>query len=105
MTERLESKLSYVDLKLIDTIGNRDAIELESCRTSAADQGLCVLSGRGYQSHYGDRLHIGLNQVVEQKVRITVTWADKESESFEVIPNRFNIVIRGGQVCDLPRSP
>jgi hypothetical protein len=97
------SKHSFVALKLVDTKGNRDAI---GARVHVEHQVLTknyvVVSGRGYQSHYGDRLHIGLNQLEDTELRITVNWADGESETFQVAPNRINVIPRGGQAYEMP---
>jgi hypothetical protein len=97
------SKHSFVALKLVDTKGNRDAI---GARVHVEHQVLTknyvVVSGRGYQSHYGDRLHIGLNQLEDTELRITVNWTDGESETFQVAPNRINVIPRGGQAYEMP---
>lgn len=108
-----ESKNHYVALRLVDTIGNRDAIGARvHIEHKVRTRDFVVLSGRGYQSHYGDRLHIGLNQASEsvqsppgfgtKKLNITVTWADGESEPFEVTIDQINLVFRGGQSHVLP---
>ena len=100
------SKHSYVALKLVDTKGNRDAIGARvHAEHSVLTKDFVVVSGRGYQSHYGDRLHIGLNQLNEAIVRITVIWADGESETFEVASNRTSILTRGNKADGLPLRP
>lgn len=106
-----ESKNHYVALKFIDTRGNRDSIGARvHVEHNVLTKDFVIVSGRGYQSHYGDRLHIGLSQISEPKlgnpvINITVTWADGESETFEVTPDRFNLVFRGGQSHVLPLNP
>ena len=111
-----ESRHHYVALRLVDTVGNRDSIGARvHVDHNVLTKDFVVISGRGYQSHYGDRLHIGLNQASElaqnppgvgtKKLNITVTWADGESEKFEVAIDQVNLVLRGGQSPVMPVNP
>ncbi len=111
-----ESTHHYVALRLVDTRGNRDAIGARvHVEHKVLTKDFVVISGRGYQSHYGDSLHIGLNQAGESArsrpglgttgINITVTWADGESETFEVAIDQINLVLRGSQSQVLPLNP
>lgn len=111
-----ESPHHYVAIRLVDTLGNRDGIGARvHVEHKVLTKDFVVLSGRGYQSHYGDRLHIGLNQVSEKvtssaglgakDINITVTWADGKSETYEVAIDQINLVLRGGQSYVLPLNP
>ena len=68
----------WLQLRLIGRSSNRDAVGAR-VRLSTMDGGLQlyeeVRSGRGYQSHWGDRLHFGLGDDADQ-VDIDITWPD-----------------------------
>jgi hypothetical protein len=97
---------AHVKVKLVDTVGNRNAIGARvHVQHPVLTKDFVVLSGRGYQSHYGDWLHIGLNQVTSPTVMATIVWPDGTTETYDLVPNRFNLLIReqGGWV--LPPVP
>lgn len=54
-----------------------------------------AVSGRGYQSHYGSRLHIGLGTVAEQMAVVKVTWPDASTETFRAEVNALSRLVRG----------
>ncbi|XZE19428.1 CRTAC1 family protein [Pirellulaceae bacterium SH449] len=95
---------AHVKLKLVDTVGNRNAIGARvHVQHSVLTKDFVVLSGRGYQSHYGEWLHIGLNQVTSPTVLATVVWPDGTTATYDLVPNSFNVLIReqGGSVMPL----
>jgi hypothetical protein len=69
-----ESKHHWIQLELIGTKTNRDAIgarvKLQAGDLLLVDE---VHSGRGYESHYGTRLHFGLRGH-EKADRIEIRW-------------------------------
>lgn len=48
-----------------------------------------LLAGRGYQSHFGCRIHCGLPQGVD-KATALVKWPDGREQSFDLVPRKLN---------------
>ena len=73
------SKNNWIDLKLVGIESNRDAVSAKvvvKCDGRKLVQE--VLSGRGYQSHFGSRLHFGLGAVNE--VEVEIQWPSNQSQ-------------------------
>ena len=72
---------NWLDIRLIGDRSNRDAVgarvKLSAGALTLVDE---VRSGRGYQSHYGSRLHFGLGHRT-QIDQIKVTWPSGISAS------------------------
>jgi hypothetical protein len=63
----------WMSLQLVCTTGNRGAIGAKvRLDFNGGSQSLQLVNGRGYQSHYGARLHCGLGQATT--VSISVEW-------------------------------
>ena len=64
-------------------------------------------SGRGYQSHWGDRLHFGLGKHTKID-RVEVRWLGGSTETYENLPvDRFILLRQGSaeyQVLDMPKG-
>lgn len=91
----LSNSNAYLKLKLVDTIGNRDGIGARlQVEHSVLSKEFIVVRGRGYQSHYGDWLHIGLSLVATPSVLVRVVWPDGQQESFVLAPNRSHVLVR-----------
>ncbi|MFN3193162.1 MAG: CRTAC1 family protein [Aureliella sp.] len=70
----------WLEIRLVGVTGNRDGIGSEVLvSTGSVQQVQVVCSGRGYQSHYGTRLHFGLGnaQSVEQ---IEINWFGRRKQ-------------------------
>lgn len=79
-----------LSVRLIGTHNNRDAVGSKvSLRAAPLSRSLCqvVLAGRGYESHYGSRLHFGLGAVSQTSTvlspMIQVTWPTGQTEEFD----------------------
>ncbi len=73
----------WIQIQLRGVTSNRDGVGAR-VRVIAGDlsQWAEVHSGRGYQSHFGTRLHFGLRH--QQRVdRVVVRWIGGETEAFE----------------------
>jgi len=64
-------------------------------------------SGRGYQSHWGDRLHFGLGKHTKID-RVEVRWMGGTTETYDNLPvDRFILLRQGSskhEVLDLPKG-
>lgn len=89
-----DDRQNWVQFRLVGTQSNRDAVGSTVTVTSGKlTQVAEVHSGRGYQSHYGTRLHFGLgdNPQIE---RLEVRWHGGKTQVLENIPiNRSHILI------------
>ncbi len=76
------SKNNWVEVQLIGASSNRMGIGAKvSVVSGDLTQVAYVIAGRGYQSHYGTKLHFGLGAKGVQKVR--VRWDSGNTEEFE----------------------
>lgn len=84
----------WLQLELRGTRMNRDAIGAR-VRVVAGDlvQVAEVRSGRGYQSHYGSRLHFGLGSH-DRVDRVEVRWMATGAEVFEDVPIDRKVVLQ-----------
>lgn len=78
-----ETNGNYVQFNLVGTHANRDAIgsRVVVKDSGGAEQTAVVVSGRGYQSHFGTRLHFGLGSM-EGDVSVSVEWHGGETQEF-----------------------
>ncbi len=87
----------WLQIRLRGTTSNRDGVGAR-VRVVADDLAHVaeVHSGRGYQSHYGTRLHFGLGH--RQHVdRIEVRWPGGPTEAFTAGPADRHVVLTEGQ--------
>jgi hypothetical protein len=86
----------WLQVRLVGVTGNRDGVGARVCIT-AGDlvQVAEVHSGRGYQSHFGNRLHFGLGP--RNRIdRIEVRWTGGGTDVFEdVSPDQLTVLIQG----------
>ncbi len=90
----------YLHVGLVGINSSRDAVgALVTVQVAGTKQTQIVVSGRGYQSHYGSRLHFGLaDQAMVDAIE--VQWPSGETQSFEKIFANQSILIReGDSVC------
>ncbi len=91
-----QTKHHWLALEFVGVASNRNAVGAEvSIQTKRKEQVAQVLSGRGYQSHYGSRLVFGLGG--EERVeKIRVKWPSGLDESFEgLAPDQRHVLIEG----------
>ena len=83
-------------IQLIGTTSNRYGIGAKvSVVADKQTQLGYVIAGRGYQSHYGTKLHFGIaNQSVK---KIQVRWPSGQSEEYEVPANSASVVLVEGK--------
>lgn len=74
---------SWLQVQLVGTSSNRDACGAKVIvRSNINDQIRIVHLGRGYQSHYGTRLHFGLGAAAQAEVM--VTWPNGQTTTHQV---------------------
>ncbi len=103
---RNESKLGnhWIQIQLRGVKTNRDGV---GARVQVVSGDLTLIdevhSGRGYQSHYGSRLHFGLGQR-RQVDRLEIRWLGGDTEVLESIPvdQTISIVEGSGNYVTLP---
>ncbi len=86
----------WVELTLVGVQCNRDGVGSQVLvTTSAGTQRLEVHSGRGYQSHFGSRLHFGLgsDETVE---RLEVHWHGQGVQTIDGLPADTLYIVREG---------
>ncbi len=75
---------NWIDVHLVGRSANRQGIGARvSVKSGRRTQHAEVYAGRGYQSHYGTRLHFGLGSS-EQVDEIRVRWSGTDEETFRV---------------------
>ena len=86
----------WIELNLVGIKCNRDAVGSQVLLTaSSGKQRLEVHSGRGYQSHFGSRLHFGLKKA-ETIERLELHWHGQETQIIEGLPADAIYIIREG---------
>jgi len=94
----------WLQLRLVGIRSNRDGVGTR-VTVVAGDQTQIdeVHSGRGYQSHYGTRLHFGIGER-DRVDRVEVRWLGGNREVFENLPaDRLVTIIEGtGAPAPLP---
>lgn len=86
----------WIEIVLHGTSMNRDGVGAHVRVTALGVSQLKeVHSGRGYQGHFGTRLHFGLGTATRLD-RLEVRWLGGSTESFENIPvDRLVPVVQG----------
>jgi enediyne biosynthesis protein E4 len=86
----------WIQIRLVGTTANRDAVGSQvKVVAGELEQIAEVHSGRGYQSHFGTRLHFGLG-AYSSVDRIEVQWLGGDREVFEGVQvNRQVTLIEG----------
>jgi enediyne biosynthesis protein E4 len=83
----------WLQLDLRGTVSNRDAVGTRvQVTTAGVTQTAEVHSGRGYQSHFGTRLHFGLGGH-ERVDRVKIIWSSGESQTIENISADRTIMV------------
>lgn len=95
---------NWIQLHLKGTTANRDAV---GTRVTVVSGDLAqvaeVHSGRGYQSHFGTRLHFGIG-ARETVDRIEIRWLGREIEVLEDVPiNQLHLIVQGRGRFAVPR--
>jgi len=87
----------WLEVSLKGTRTNRDGVGAQ-VRVHAGSLVLLdeIHSGRGYQSHFGTRLHFGLGQRTEID-RVEVSWIGGKTETYRNIPVDQKIVLEEGR--------
>ena len=87
---------NWVELELVGSECNRSAV---GSRVTVVSEGkrqtLEVHSGRGYQSHFGSRLHFGIG-AAKNIDQIEVIWHGHETQLFRDIPCNGIYLLREG---------
>lgn len=93
----------WVGVRLVGTTANRDGVGAR-VRVIAGDDVLVdeVHSGRGYQGHYGSRLHFGLG-AKERVEAFEVRWIGGGRERFEGVEADREVTLRQGAGVPLDR--
>ena len=88
-----------VEIRMIGTRSCRDAVGSKvSVRAtlSSRPQNQVVLAGRGYESHYGSRIHFGLGPALQNKAQtrltVQVTWPTGQTEEFDCPAQNVTLV-------------
>lgn len=90
----------WLQIQLIGTRANRDGVgAVVSVETDGLKQVAEVHSGRGFQSHFGSRLHFGLG-TADRVDRVEVRWIGSGTQVLESPPVDCRILII--EECDLP---
>jgi enediyne biosynthesis protein E4 len=86
----------YLQLQLVGKGSNRDAVgSLVTLQLGDRKMAQAVVSGRGYQSHFGSRLTFGLG-ATSQPVDITIQWHGSQPQTFKALPaDQFLLLIEG----------
>ncbi len=86
----------FLQLQLVGQESNRDAVgSLVTVRVGKKTMAQAVLSGRGYQSHFGTRLSFGVGQL-SNEVTVVVQWHKGQKQEFKnVSTNQFLLLIEG----------
>jgi hypothetical protein len=97
------SKNQWLSLDLVGTVSNRSAAgaEVSIALADGKRQKSIVHLGRGYQSHYGTRLHFGLG-ITNREVSIEVRWPSGLVDRIPVATlNKIYKIIEGTSKAEL----
>lgn len=87
----------WLQIQLIGVESNRDGVgSWVGVQAGELEQWSEVHSGRGYQSHFGSRLHFGLGNH-SRVTRIEVRWHGRDTQVLENVPANGLIVIVEGR--------
>lgn len=100
---RVTNQAPSLLVQLVGVSSNRMAagavVELE--RSDSTRLKHIVHAGRGYESHYGNRIHFGLGKTEPKFVH--VKWPTGESQSFAIAPGTRRVLLIEGETT--PREP
>lgn len=84
-----EATGNYIQFNLVGTRANRDAIgsRVVVRDSGGVEQTAVVVSGRGYQSHFGTRLHFGLGPS-DGEVSVKIEWHGGDAQEFTGLASR-----------------
>ncbi len=86
----------WLGLRLVGTRGNRDGVGAKVIVTAGGRERVDeVHSGRGYQGHWGSRLHFGLGEAGAIE-RVVVRWVGGRTESFAVAGVDRTVTLKEG---------
>ncbi len=86
---------NWLDIRLVGTASNRSAIGSQvRLETGDRRQLAVVVAGRGYQSHYGTRLHFGFGEA--RPTQSVVQWTSGKSELFTVPDTNCQLIFVEG---------
>jgi enediyne biosynthesis protein E4 len=109
MTQVLENRQTstndWIGIRLVGTVANRSAVGAKVVvKSNGQERTLWQLNGRGYQSFYGERLHIGLgtknkpaaSQEPSQVAEVIVYWPGSETPQIvkDLPANRYHDIIQ-----------
>ncbi len=87
---------NWIEIQLAGQTCNRGAVGSRvTVQAGGKTQVLEVLSGRGYQSHFGSSLHFGLGNATVVD-RLTVHWLGGDTEEILDVPANRAVVVRQG---------
>ena len=86
----------FLQLKLVGKESNRDAVgSLVTVKVGEKTMAQAVVSGRGYQSHFGTRLSFGVGQL-SGEASVAVQWQNGKTQEFKnVSTDQFLLLIEG----------
>lgn len=95
LENQTESKNRWIELDLRGRSANRSAVGTRvKLITDQWTQTAVVRSGRGYQSHFGSRLHFGW-QDSAAKVELQIQWPDGKLQSVKgLLPNQIHVIVQ-----------
>ncbi len=92
LENRSEPSNNWVQIRLSGTSFNRDGVGARvTVESGDLVQVAEMRSGRGYQSHYGSRLHFGLGRRAQVE-RVIVDWGGTKTEYFDVAINAVHLL-------------
>jgi hypothetical protein len=87
----------FLQLQLVGKNCNRDAVgSLVTLQLGEKKMAQAVVSGRGYQSHFGTRLSFGLGQTTEP-LSLSVQWQGGKSQNFKNLPADQSFLLIEGE--------
>lgn len=97
LENKSESIGSWIDIQLVGTRANRDGIGAKvALHVGDRKQVAMVHAGRGYQSHYGSKLHFGIGAAIKVD-SIEVTWPGGVVELFEGCLAKSELILVEGR--------
>ncbi|MCA9183794.1 MAG: ASPIC/UnbV domain-containing protein, partial [Planctomycetales bacterium] len=83
----------WIELQLVGTHANRDGVGARvTIQTQSHEQSAEVHAGRGYQSHFGSRLHFGLGDAVNA-TNLRVAWPSGKTQTLTDVPSNQILTI------------
>lgn len=91
MRNDTESEHRWIDVELVQEGPNSFAV---GATVTVGKLTNVILSGRGYQSHYGYRQHFGLGDWEETEVLVKVRWPDGKTQEVTLPVNQLSKIER-----------